>query len=80
MGVMLDIFHSSGTVMELSERLKRFISAGAIDAAVPRSIVPEIPSGPDAVLILCVERSLRTSSWEQVTLESVELGGGGKLK
>ena len=80
MGVTLDNFHSSGTVLELSERLKRFVSAGAIDAAVPRSMVPEIPSGPDAVLVLCVERSLKTSSWVQVTLESVELDGGGKLK
>ena len=72
MGVTLDNFHSSGTVLELSERLKRFVSAGAIDAAVQRSMVP---CGPDAVLVLCVERSLKTSSWVQVTLESVELDG-----
>ena len=65
----------SGTVLELSERLKSDVNAGVIDPAVPRNMTLEIPSGPEAVLILCVDRSLKTSSWAQVTLESVGLGG-----
>ena len=47
--VTLDIFHSSGTVLELSERLKSVVNAGVIDVAVPRSMMLEIPSGLNLV-------------------------------
>ena len=39
----------------------------------------EIPSGPDAVLILWVDSSLRTSSWLLETFDSVGVGGDGKV-
>ena len=65
---MFDCFHSSGAVHSFRERLKRAVRAGVIELAVPRSITLDIPSGPEAVLTLWVESSLKTSSWEQVTL------------
>ena len=73
-GVTFDSFHWSGTVPSSRERLNRVVRAGEIASAVPRSITLEIPSGPLAVLTLCDERSLRTSSWEQVTLDSTGFG------
>ena len=78
-GVTFDLFHSSGTVLFLSDRLKRAVKAGAIEVAVPRSITLEIPSGPEAVLILWVDSSLRTSSWLQVTIDSTGLGDEGGI-
>ena len=67
----MDLFHSSGTVLWLRERLNKVDKAGVIEQAVPRSITLEIPLGPEAVLVLCVESSLRTSLWEQVTLDRI---------
>ena len=78
-GVMFDRFQSSGTVLFLSERLNKAVKAGAIEVAVPRSMMLEIPSGPEAVLILWVDSNFRTSSWLQVTVDSIGLGGEGKL-
>ena len=77
-GVTLDIFHSLGTLLKLSETLKSVVNAGVIDVAVPRSMMLEIPSGPNAVL--CIDRTLKTSSWVQAKLERVGLGGWGKLQ
>ena len=57
-GVMLDHFHSSGMEHCLREKLNKAVKAGVIEQAVLRSITLEIPSGPDAVLTLCVESSL----------------------
>ena len=74
-GVMLDLFHSLGMVQSLRERLNRVVKAGVIKQVVPRSIMLEIPSGPEAVLTSCVESSLNTLLWEQVTLDRVGLDG-----
>jgi hypothetical protein len=78
-GVMLDFFHSSGTVPFLSEWLYRAVRAGEIEVAAPRSMMLEILSGPEAVLVLWVDNSLRTSLWLQVAFDSTGLGGEGKL-
>ena len=45
--------------------------------AVLRSIWPEIPSGPVAVLVLWVESRLRTSFSSQVIEERVGVSAGG---
>ena len=58
------------------ERLNKVVRAGEIASADPWSITLEIPSGPLAVLTLCVERSLWTSLWEQVMLDSTGFGWG----
>ena len=76
-GVTLDLFHSFGTVLFWSERLKRAVRTGAIEAAVPRSMMPEIPSVSEAVLVLWEDKSLKTSLWVQVTLDRVGFDGGG---
>ena len=74
----MDLFHSSGTVFWLRERLSKVDKAGVIEQAVPQSITLEIPSGPEAVLVLCVESSLRTSLWVQVTLDWAGGASGGR--
>ena len=57
-GVTFDLFHLSGTVLFWSEKLKRAVKAGAIEAAVLCSMMLEIPSGS----VLWVDKGLRTSS------------------
>ena len=52
---------------------------GGVEVAVPQSVMLEIPSGLEAVLILWVDDNLRISSWLQVTFDSIGLGGEGKL-
>lgn len=44
------------------------VIVGVMLSAVARSIWLDMPSWPDVVLILWVDKSLRTSSCEQVTL------------
>lgn len=74
-GVTFDLFHSSYGVwyrrLFWSKSYKGVVKAGAIEAAVPRSTILEIPSGSEAVLILWMDKSLRTLSWLQVTLDSI---------
>ena len=48
------------------------VRMGDMESAVDHNIWPEMPSGPDAVLILWVERSFCTSSVEQVIKNRLE--------
>ena len=59
--------------------MKRAVKAGAIEAAVSHSMMLEIPSGLEAVLILWVDNSLSSSSWLQVTFDSTGLGSEEKV-
>ena len=68
MGVMFEIFQSSG--QDFRERLNSMVKADEMDSAVPLSIWLEIPSGPEAVLILCLENRCRISSGEYSILDS----------
>ena len=57
--------------------MKSFVSAGAIDADVPHSMMQEMLSGLDAVLVLCVESFIGTSNtWAGLRreVETLELG------
>jgi len=70
-GDTLATFHSAGKTACFRDELKRAVTVGEMLSAVPRSILPEIPSGPDAVLIFWVENSINTSSCVQDTLDRV---------
>ena len=58
---MDDLFHSVGISLDLKEELNRCFRTGAIDSAVPLSILPE-PSGPDALPVFIPFRYLINSS------------------
>ena len=47
-GTTDDNFHFEGILPLVSDRLKSSVWTGAIEIAVPLSIFPEIPSGPEA--------------------------------
>ena len=68
-GVTFDSFHCDGTLLVSSERLNNEVRAGEIESAVFLTIILEMPSGPEAVFVLYVDKSLDTSSTEQVILE-----------
>ena len=51
MGVTLETFQAEGTFCWRRERLKILVKDGKILTAVFRSICPETPSGPVAVLV-----------------------------
>ena len=50
-GTADDNFHFEGILPHVSDRLKSSVKTGVIDIAVPLSIFPEIPSGPEALLV-----------------------------
>jgi len=52
MGVTFEDFQSEGNTPDFRERLKREVSEGEMAGAVLRSMVLEMPSGPEAVLSL----------------------------
>ena len=65
---MLNLFHSSSIMQRLIEgEVEQGWQGRVIEQAVPWSITLEIPSGPEAVLVLCV------SLW-QVTLNKTGRG------
>ena len=69
-GVMLDIFHWSGTFAFFKDRLNNSVSDDETDQAASRSIGLDTPSGPAAVFSLYVDSRSSTSSWEQLMFES----------
>ena len=57
-------------MLDSSERLNNEVRAAGF-----LSIILEMPSGPEAVFVLYVDRSLDTSSTEQVILEREQSRG-----
>ena len=62
---MLDIFKAVGTMPVERDRLNRVDRQEEIVEAQPRSILLDIPSGPEAVFIFKDFRSWYTSALEQ---------------
>ena len=62
MGDTDDLFHSVGISLDFKEELNSCFRAGAIDSAVPLSIWPDMPSGPDALPVFIPFRYLINSS------------------
>jgi len=50
-GTADDSFHFWGILPLVIDRLKSSVKAGVIETAVPLGIFPEIPSGPEALLV-----------------------------
>ena len=49
-GTTDDVFQASGSLRVLNDKLKGCVSVCVITSAVPFSICPEMPSGPDALV------------------------------
>ena len=59
---MEEIFHFCGIFPVLIDRLNRFVRTGTMECEVPLSILPDIPSDPEALLVSKASRRLNTSS------------------
>ena len=64
---MEKIFHFCGIFPVLINRLNRFIRTGAMECEVPLSILPDIPSYPEALVVSKASRRLNTSSVQKVS-------------
>jgi len=71
-GTTNDNFHFEGILPHVSDRLKSSVRTGAIDIAVPLSIFPEIPSGPEALLVSKAINKLKISC----SVQRISSGGG----
>ena len=61
-GTTDDYFHFSGTLPLVMDILNSSVRVRAMEGAVPLSILADIPSGPDALLVSKAFRRLKTSS------------------
>ena len=75
LGLTQAVFYSMGRVPVYKERLKILIITGVIPNAVSFSILPDISSGPFALLISIVANNLNTSSSEHSKSSSTKSGG-----
>jgi len=65
MGTTEDTFQSFGISPALMDMLKRVVTLLAIEIAVDLSILAEMLSGPDALVVLSESSKASTSSTEQ---------------
>ena len=61
-GTTLANFQASGKVPDVSDKLNRWVRLGAIDVAVPLSILAEISSGPVDLVMSRLNSNSRTLS------------------
>ncbi len=60
-GTTEDTFHFWGTLPLVMDQLKSIVKELVIERAVPLSIFPEIPSGPEALLVSRPVSRLKTT-------------------
>ena len=55
------IFHAVGTLTAFMDMLNMWVSEGVMDSAVPFNMRPEMPSGPDALVVSIAHNKQNTS-------------------
>ena len=60
-GTTEDIFHAVGTLAAFMDMLNMWVSEGVMDSDVPFNMRPEMPSGPDALVVSIAHNKQNTS-------------------